>query len=96
MKDYGVWKPLMKILQQPNQEALNVASSIICNLILDFSPAKEYILDAGAVDILCELTSREQPGLRLNGIWGLMVRFQFSISIKFIQVSIQFQLTEFT
>jgi len=64
----------MKLLQHKNQEILNVTSSTLCNLILEFSPAKEHILDAGAVDILCELTRHEEMGLRLNGIWALMVK----------------------
>ncbi len=26
----------------------------------------------GAVDVLCELTRKQDPALRLNGVWGLM------------------------
>ncbi len=72
-KDHTVWKPLMKLLQHPNHEMLNVASSTLCNLLLEFSPSKEPILEAGGVEILCNLTRREDTGLRLNGIWALMV-----------------------
>jgi len=64
----------MKLLQHPSQDMLNVASSTLCNLLLEFSPSKEPILEAGAVDILCNLTRHEDTGLRLNGIWALMVR----------------------
>lgn len=31
-------------------------------------------LEAGAINILAKLTSRPEGNLRLNGIWGLMVR----------------------
>jgi hypothetical protein len=65
----------MKLLQHPDRDMLNVASSTLCNLLLEFSPAKDPILDAGAINILCQLTRHEDSGLRLNGVWALMVRF---------------------
>lgn len=37
------------------------------------------ILEEGAVEILVRLTSHEDPSLRLNGIWGLMVRCRDSV-----------------
>jgi hypothetical protein len=30
------------------------------------------MLCAGAVDLLCQLTHKFDPSLRLNGVWGLM------------------------
>ena len=30
------------------------------------------LLHLGAVDVLCELTRKQDPALRLNGVWGLM------------------------
>jgi len=73
-QDYVVWEPLMKILSCPaaKVESVLLASSTLCNMLLDFSPSKESILDSGAVDVLCELTRKQDPALRLNGVWGLM------------------------
>ena len=73
-QDHSVWEPLMKILACPNAkvDSLVIASSTICNLLLDFSPSKERILESGAVDLLCGLTHKSDPSLRLNGVWGLM------------------------
>ena len=51
-----------------------LASSTLCNLLLEFSPSKEPIVDSGAIDLLCQLTHKYDPSLRLNGVWGLMVR----------------------
>jgi hypothetical protein len=68
-----VWKPLMKLLQNADEDILAVASSTLCNLLLEFSPSKEPILESGAVELLCNLTRREDSALRLNGIWALMV-----------------------
>ncbi|XP_028409073.1 armadillo repeat-containing protein 8-like [Dendronephthya gigantea] len=71
-QDNAVWKPLMKLLQGASEEVLKVASSAVCNLLLEFSPSKESILEAGAVKLLVELTKHENNALRLNGVWGLM------------------------
>ena len=65
----------MKMLTCPTSpvETVIVASSTLCNLLLEFSPSKEPILDSGAVEMLCSLTQKHEPSLRLNGVWGLMV-----------------------
>ncbi|KAL1124505.1 hypothetical protein AAG570_001131 [Ranatra chinensis] len=81
--DHSVWKPLMALLQGASDDILSVASSTLCNLILEFSPAKEPILESGGVDLLCSLTHRPDPSLRLNGIWALMnVAFQAEQKVK--------------
>ncbi|KAG8337688.1 Armadillo repeat-containing protein 8 [Homalodisca vitripennis] len=72
-QDHSVWKPLMALLQNASDDILSVASSTLCNLLLEFSPSKEPILESGAVDLLCNLTKRPDPALRLNGIWALMI-----------------------
>merc|ERR1719431_1863157 len=73
-QDHTVWQPLMKILSSSSAkiDCLVVASSTLCNLLLEFSPSKERILDSGAVDLCCSLTHKYDPSLRLNGVWGLM------------------------
>merc|ERR1712223_1455592 len=84
-QDHPVWKPLISILESPNSsvECMVLASSTLCNLLLEFSPSKEPILDNGAIDLLCQLTHRYDPSLRLNGIWGLMnMAFQSDQRIK--------------
>ena len=45
-------------------EALVIASSTLCNILLEFSPSKERILESGAVDLLCGLTHKSDPSLR--------------------------------
>jgi hypothetical protein len=83
-QDHGIWKPLMNIIHdKPSSELMTVVSSTICNLLLEFSPAKESILDSGAVEILCELTKSTNPALRLNAVWGLMnLSFQAEQHVK--------------
>uniref|UniRef100_A0A3P9GY30 Armadillo repeat-containing protein 8 n=1 Tax=Oryzias latipes TaxID=8090 RepID=A0A3P9GY30_ORYLA len=70
--DHAVWKPLMKLLQNAPDEVLVMASSTLCNLLLEFSPSKEPILESGVIELLCGLTQSDSPALRVNGIWALM------------------------
>ena len=50
----------MKILSSPGSSVdfLVVVSSTLCNLLLEFSPSKEPIVESGAVDLLCQLTHK--------------------------------------
>ncbi|XP_041374245.1 armadillo repeat-containing protein 8-like [Gigantopelta aegis] len=83
IQDHNIWKPLLKLIQCGDEEALAIASSTLCNLLLEFSPSKEPILEAGAINILADLTSRSDPALRLNGVWGLMnMAFQAEQKVK--------------
>lgn len=82
-QDHAVWRPLMKLLHNADDDILTVASSTLCNLLLEFSPSKEPILECGAVELLCGLTRRDDPSLRLNGVWALMnMAFQADHKIK--------------
>lgn len=83
-QDHKIWKPLMNLIHdKPSPELMTVVSSTICNLLLEFSPAKESLLDSGAIDILCELTKSPNPALRLNGSWALMnMAFQAEQHVK--------------
>jgi hypothetical protein len=53
------------------------ASGILCNLLLEFSPSKEPLLDKGASSLLGRFTMSSDPTLRLNGVWALTVQFLF-------------------
>ncbi|XP_059089459.1 armadillo repeat-containing protein 8-like isoform X2 [Tigriopus californicus] len=84
-QDHPVWRPLMNILSLPTSTVgmLIVASSTLCNLLLEFSPSKEPILESGAISLLCQLTHKFEPALRLNGVWALMnLSFQADQMIK--------------
>ncbi|XP_034741767.1 armadillo repeat-containing protein 8 isoform X2 [Etheostoma cragini] len=81
--DHAVWKPLMKMLQNAPDEVLVMASSTLCNLLLEFSPSKEPILESGVIELLCSLTQSDSPALRVNGIWALMnMAFQADQKVK--------------
>lgn len=82
-QDHALWKPLLKMLQNGPEEVLRVASSTLCNLMLEFSPSKEPILETGGLNILVNLTNSDDSLLRLNGVWGLMnMTFQVGEKMK--------------
>jgi len=84
-QDHPVWKPLISILESPTSsvDCMVLASSTLCNLLLEFSPSEEPIVDNGAIELLCQLTHKYDPSLRLNGVWGLMnMAFQSDQRIK--------------
>lgn len=72
-QDHLVWRPLMALSSgNPSNELLTVVTSTICNLLLEFSPAKEPMVELGAIELLCQLTQHSEMALRLNGTWALM------------------------
>lgn len=62
----------LKLIKNASDELMKVASSTLCNLLLEFSPSKEPLISQGVVDVLVDLSKREERSLRLNGVWGLM------------------------
>ncbi|XP_044767102.1 armadillo repeat-containing protein 8-like [Coccinella septempunctata] len=83
-QDHSVWKLLMPILiDYSSTELLTAASSALCNLLLEFSPAKEPMVQQGIITILAELVTKPEPSIRLNGIWALMnLAFQAEQRVK--------------
>ncbi len=62
----------------PPRDLFAATTALLCNMLLQFSPCKEKMLEEGAIEILCAATkTKDDPSLRLNGIWALMnVAFQ--------------------
>lgn len=71
-QDRSIWKPLLQMSQIEHLEISAVSSAVLANLCLDFSPCREQVIEAGAVEILCSLARKDDEARRLNGIWGLM------------------------
>lgn len=82
-QDHAVWIPLRNLLHNASDDVLLVASSTICNLLLEFSNSKQHFTDRPSMELLCGLTRREDSALRLNGVWALMnMAYQSEQSIK--------------
>lgn len=72
-QDVKLWEPVISALKSGTaDDVISVASSVLCNLLLDFSPWKEALVDYGALEVLLALIKREEPSFRVNGVWGLM------------------------
>ncbi|XP_037935877.1 armadillo repeat-containing protein 8-like [Teleopsis dalmanni] len=72
-QDHNVWKPLLDIISnQTSIEYLIATSSTICNLVLEFSPSKEPLVNSGIIEKFCQFTKHSEPEIRVNGLWGLM------------------------
>jgi hypothetical protein len=74
-QDHEVWKPIRPILLNTSDETqLLAVTSIACNLRLEFSPGKEYLLQdrQQTISRLVDLTRHSHPGIRLNAVWALM------------------------
>ncbi|KYR00796.1 armadillo repeat-containing protein [Tieghemostelium lacteum] len=70
--DCTIAVPLLKLLDDKSLEVQVSASATLCNLILDFSPMKQTILDNGGVKKLVDLTqSTWDFQLRLNCVWAI-------------------------
>nr|KMM64038.1 armadillo repeat protein [Coccidioides posadasii RMSCC 3488] len=69
--DAGVANPIFKLVKSRNVEIQIAATSVICNLALDFSPMKEAIISANMIPTLCEHSHSENTKLRLESIWAL-------------------------
>ncbi|KAK3321111.1 armadillo-type protein [Cercophora scortea] len=71
LEDHGVAMPVFKLLAHPDVEVQIAACGAVCNLVTEFSPMREALVDAGIVKILCEHAHSLNPGLRLNSMWAL-------------------------
>ncbi|CAL1548260.1 unnamed protein product [Lymnaea stagnalis] len=57
LHDNAVWKPLLGMLQSTNHDSMVLAMTCLCNLVPEFSPSKESLLQGAAVDLLREYSS---------------------------------------
>lgn len=69
--DAGVASPLIALLNHRNVEVRIASTATVCNLVLDFSPMRGEIVDAGVPDVLCSHAKSESAALRLNALWAL-------------------------
>ncbi|KAL9596871.1 MAG: hypothetical protein Q9219_005497 [cf. Caloplaca sp. 3 TL-2023] len=71
LMDAGVAAPLFVLLKHHDVNVQVAATSVITNLVLEFSPMREAILQAGILKTLCDHARAMDPNLRLSSIWAL-------------------------
>lgn len=69
--DAGIAKPIFELLKHSNPEVQIAATDVCCNLLLEFSPMREDLLQAGAIKTLTEHARQAEMGLRLASLWAL-------------------------
>ncbi|KAF9651456.1 ARM repeat-containing protein [Thelephora ganbajun] len=65
MKVYGVF-----LNEDEDRRVMFAASSVICNLVNDFSPLRPVMLEQRLIARLVDLTKSDDRGLRLNALWA--------------------------
>ncbi|KAL8726643.1 MAG: hypothetical protein Q9166_006602 [cf. Caloplaca sp. 2 TL-2023] len=71
LMDAGLAAPLFVLLGHPDVRVQIAATEVISNLVLEFSPMREVILDAGIHKVLCDHAHSADPSLRFNSVWAL-------------------------
>ncbi|KAI0200534.1 armadillo repeat protein [Astrocystis sublimbata] len=69
--DHNASEPLFLLLRHSDVEVQNAATACMCNLLMDFSPLKRRLVEAGVTKILCEHAHSHDARLRLNALWSL-------------------------
>lgn len=68
---------------ETSEEFLIAVTATMSNLLLEFSPSKTSLLNAGILDKLCQLLDHENSAIRLNSIWALMnLTYQADDAVK--------------
>lgn len=71
LEDNAVATPAFRLLRHPDIDIQIAASALMCNLVTDVAPMREYLNSIGVMRILCEQTRSQNPALRLNALWAL-------------------------
>ncbi|PVH99642.1 ARM repeat-containing protein [Periconia macrospinosa] len=69
--DHGVARPVFDLLKHSNIKVQIAATDVIINLVLDFSPMRTGIIEAGALKTLCDHCHSANFDLRLGSLWAL-------------------------
>lgn len=81
--DAAVWRPCLSLLELRDEECLSVATGVLCNLLLAFSPSRKNLVEGGVIETLSVLADHDDDTIRLNSVWALMsVAYDSSADIK--------------
>lgn len=68
--DAGVAKPIYALLSHPDIDIQIAATDCVANIVLEFSPMREDLINEGVVNLLTEHARRSEMGLRLSSLWA--------------------------
>ncbi|KAI0748470.1 ARM repeat-containing protein [Daedaleopsis nitida] len=64
----SVFQLFMK--QDEDRQVIHAVSTVICNIVTDFSPLRTTLIEQGAIGRLVQLLNTEDVELRLNALWA--------------------------
>eukprot|EP01080_Neovahlkampfia_damariscottae_P004568 gene4568-7952_t len=81
--DSGVTRPLLMLMEHSSDEIKSISCACVCNVIVDFSPMKNFFIEKNGVEILVKNTNSLHSLLKLNSIWALKnLAFRSTVEIK--------------
>ncbi|KAF1918189.1 armadillo-type protein [Ampelomyces quisqualis] len=69
--DHGVAQPVNELLMHPSVNVQIAATEVITNLVLEMSPMRPEIIEAGVLRALCEQCRSANFDLRFGSLWAL-------------------------
>ncbi|KAI5796719.1 armadillo-type protein [Pyronema domesticum] len=71
INDSKICLPVFELIKHPNDSVKAASCSCICNLVLEFSPMRQQLEEAGIFDILCKMTRHPSRKMRFEAVWAL-------------------------
>ncbi|KAH9821471.1 Armadillo/beta-catenin-like repeat protein, partial [Teratosphaeria destructans] len=69
--DAGIAKPIASLLKHPTLNVQLAATDVCANLLMDFSPMRETLVEEGVIRILTEHARTSSNKLKLSSLWAL-------------------------
>ncbi|KAI9669993.1 MAG: hypothetical protein M1831_007029 [Alyxoria varia] len=69
--DYELHKPIHELVKHPCAEVVVGATDVICNIVMDFSPMRDNLIEAGIIQDLAERTKSADYSVRIGALWAL-------------------------
>ncbi|KAI9276615.1 armadillo-type protein [Sporodiniella umbellata] len=69
--DSNIAPPLRKLLNDESITVQAAACGVLCNLALEFSPVKTFLIESGALSKFVGYSKSEDINLRINGVWAI-------------------------
>ncbi|CAK3976937.1 armadillo repeat [Lecanosticta acicola] len=69
--DGGIAKPLIHLLHHASLQIQTAATDVCCNLLPEFSPMREDLLEHNVIKTLVGHARSSSPALRLSSLWAL-------------------------
>lgn len=72
LTDVAAAGPIYRLLAEGEDQVVAIAgAALIANLLIEFSPLREALLEAGCIARLCALVRSEVGVVRMNALWAL-------------------------